>query len=194
MEWSELRSLLSELAEIEDGILGSLRVTRNGETLTFSAERLQNAATTEDLLTIRGFLARTARERMSHWLVIVGQHSAKIYRDYRSVAEPHGFVEYDPHGFGWMLADRFDESDQFDWPERESFYEAIALTLRGTGPILILGKGTRSKRAMDQLVAHMNRSHDDVSVRLIGCVAAAMQSMTEDELLAQASAYFHSRA
>ena len=72
-------------------------------------------------------------------------------------------------------------------PERKSFYEAIAATLRGADQILIFGSGTGESSAMDQLVADLKHNHQDVAKHIVGSIVIDAHHTTEAQLLAQAT-------
>src|SRR5579871_2847399 len=59
LEWRDVRSLLAELADIEDEPDGNWKVTRNGQSLVLHADRRQDVAQVDEVLKIRHFLERS---------------------------------------------------------------------------------------------------------------------------------------
>jgi hypothetical protein len=125
-----------------------------------------------------------------HLLVVIDHHEAKIYRTELRGGVPQHIEPYDPHGHGKHLHSRNDETDGKRQPERKSFYEAVAATLRGADQILIFGSGTGESNAMDQLLADLKRNHKDVAGHIAGSIVVDMHHRTEGELLAQAREFF----
>ena len=66
-----------------------------------------------------------------HLLVVIDHHEARVYRTELHGAVPERIVPYDPHGYGRHLHSAHEWSDGKRYPERKSFYEAIAKTLTG---------------------------------------------------------------
>jgi len=199
LEWHDVRSLLGALADVSEGQNGSLQVRRNEHTVTLHAPNHKDVATVEDLLAIRHFLeqsgdpAKLPSGAVSvELLVVIDHHEAKIYRTERLATAPQQLVPYDPHGYGKHLHARNEETDGKRQPERKSFYEAVASTLRGADRILIFGHGTGASSAMEQLLADLKQNHRDVSELVVGSIVIDGSHLTEGQLLAQARAYFAS--
>ena len=195
LEWHDVRSLLSALGDVTEGHNGVVHVARGEQTLTLHAPKHKDVATVDELKSIRHFLEQSgetkvfpAMETGTHLLVIIDHHEAKIYRTEMAGAVAQQLVPYDPHGFGRHL--RSDEdTDGKRRPERKSFYEAVAATLRGADRILIFGHGTGASSAMEQLVADLKKNHGDIAKRVVGTVVVDGHQ-TESQLLAQARDHF----
>jgi hypothetical protein len=99
-------------------------------------------------------------------------------------------VPYDPHGFGRHLHNVEDNGNGQRKPERKSFYESVAKTLRGAHQILVFGSGTGASSAMDQLLAALNNDHVDIARRVVGSLVVDAQRLTEDQLLAKARDFY----
>ena len=99
-------------------------------------------------------------------------------------------MPYDPHGFGRHLRSDTEETDGKRKPERKSFYEAVAATLRGADQILIFGNGTGESSAMEQLLADLKHNHRDVAKHIVGSIVVDAQHLTEGQLLAKAREFF----
>jgi hypothetical protein len=69
-------------------------------------------------------------------------------------------------------------------------YGAIAHSLRNAKQILIFGSATGSSSAMDYLVDELHQNHPDNTKRIVGAIVVNEQHMTEDQLLAQARAFY----
>ncbi|MDR3632878.1 MAG: hypothetical protein P4L84_03525 [Isosphaeraceae bacterium] len=197
LEWHDVRSLLGALAEVVEQPNGSLHVTRNGQMAILHAPKHKDVATVEELLAVRHFLDRSAEKEAPssvapgvHLLVVIDHHEAKVYRTQAHGAVPQQLVPYDPHGFGRHLRSENPDTDGKRKPERKSFYEAVAATLRGADAILIFGSGTGESSAMEQLMADLNHNHHDVAKHVVGCVVVDDHHLTDDQLLAQARAFF----
>src|ERR1700734_1589013 len=93
-----------------------------------------------------------------HLLVVIDHQEAKVYRTEVHGTVPVNLVPYDPHGYKKHLHSAQEWTDGKRQPERKSFYEAIAKTLRGAEQVLLFGSGTGRSSAMDQLLA----DHHDV--------------------------------
>ena len=197
LEWHDVRSLLAALADVAEGHNGTLQVTRNGQTVTLHAPKHKDVATVEDLLAIRRFLEQSGETAISppvapgvHLLVVIDHHEAKVYRTELHGTVPQQLVPYDPHGFGRHLRSETPETDGKRKPERKSFYEAVAATLRGADRILIFGNGTGESSAMEQLLADLKHNHRDVAKHVVGSIVVDEHHLTESQLLAQAREFF----
>ena len=102
-------------------------------------------------------------------------------------------MPYDPHGFGRHLRSENPETDGKRQPERKSYYEAIAATLRGADEILIFGSGTGESSAMEQLLAELKHNHGDVAQHIVGSIVVDEHHLTEGQALAHAREFFASR-
>lgn len=197
LEWHDVRSLLEALGDVVEGHNGSLRVTRNGQTVTLHAPKHKDVASVEELLAIRHFLEQSGDTAIpapvaagAQLLVVIDHHEAKIFRTVSHGAVPQQLVPYDPHGHGKHLHARNEETDGKRQPGRKSFYEAVAATLRGADRILIFGSGTGESSAMEQLLGDLKHNHRDVADRVVGSVVVDGHHSTEDQLLAQAREFF----
>ena len=128
-------------------------------------------------------------------LVVIDHHEAKIYRTgqdgaaakrIRTVRSLHGA------SVGILRSDT-EETDGKRKPERKSFYESIAKTLRGAESVLIFGCGTGESSAMEQLLADLKKNHKDVAGHVVGSVVVDAHHQTEGQLLAQAREVFASK-
>jgi hypothetical protein len=199
LEWHDVRSLLVALGDVTDGHKGGFQVTRNGLTVNLQAPKHKDIASIEELLAIRRFLEKSGEAAIpppvppgTHLLVVIDHHEAKIYRTEMNGAVPQQLVPYDPHGFGRHLHSNSEESDGKRKPERKSFYESVAKTLRGAERILIFGGGTGESSAMEQLLADLKHNHSDVAKHVVGSIVIDGHHQTESQLLAHAREFFAS--
>ena len=136
-------------------------------------------------------MARTDDPKTAaHLLVVLDHHEARVYRTEVHGSVPMSLVPYDPHGFGKHLHSAHEWTDGKRPPERKSFYEAIAKTLRVAEQVLLFGSGTGRSSAMDQLLADLKDHHPDVADKIIGSVIVDAHHTTEGQLLAKARDFY----
>ena len=136
-------------------------------------------------------MARTDDPKTAaHLLVVLDHHEARIYRTEVQGSVPMSIVPYDPHGYGKHLHSAHEWTDGKRPPERKSYYEAVAKTLRGAEQVLLLGSGTGRSSAMDQLLADLKDHHPDVAEKIIGTVIVDAHHTTEGQLLAKARDFY----
>jgi hypothetical protein len=125
-----------------------------------------------------------------HLLVVIDHQEARVYRTEVHGAVPLSMVPYDPHGYRKHLHSAHEWTDGKRQPERKSFYEAIAKTLRGADQVLLFGSGTGRSSAMEMLVADLEADHPDVADKIIGSVVVDAHHTTEGQLLANARKFY----
>lgn len=125
-----------------------------------------------------------------HMLVVIDHQEARVYHTEIDGAEPVRITPYDPHGYKKHLHSAREWTDGKRQPERKSFYEAIAKTLRGADQVLLFGSGTGRASAMDMLVADLKAHHPDVAGKIIGSVVVDAHHTTENQLLAKAREFY----
>ena len=136
-------------------------------------------------------MARTDDPKTAaHLLVVLDHHEARVYRTEVQGSVPMSIVPYDPHGYGKHLHSAHEWTDGKRPPERKSFYEAIAKTLRGAEQVLLFGSGTGRSSAMEMLVADLKAHHSDVAEKIIGSVVVDAHHTTENQLLAKARDFY----
>ena len=137
-------------------------------------------------------IVTTSDDRISapHLLVVIDHHEARVYRTEVRGAVLERIVPYDPHGFGRHLHSAHEWTDGKRPAERKSYYEAVAKTLRGAGQVLVFGSGSGRSSAVEQLLADLKDHHPDVSGAVVGSVVVDAHHTTENELLAQARAFY----
>lgn len=150
---------------------------------------------TKEVMQIRHFLERSSVPEISvedgsHLLVVINHREARIYRTELRDSVPESITPYDPDGTRRHLHNLHDDAN--GQPELKSFYEAIAQTLKDKDAeqILIFGSATGASSAMDYLVDELNQNHPDIAKRIVGAIVVNEQHLTEDQLLAQARAFY----
>ncbi len=133
---------------------------------------------------------KNERDTGPHLLVVLDHHEARVYRTEVQGSVPEKLEPYDPHGFGRHMHSANEWTDGKSRPERKTFYEAIAKTLRGAGQVLLFGSGTGKSSAMDQLLADLKEHHSDVAATVVGSVVVDAHHTTEAQLLAKAREFY----
>jgi hypothetical protein len=128
----------------------------------------------------------------AHLLVVIDHREARIYKTDLKGSVPERITPFDPHGFGRYLHSVTDDSNGQRKPERKSFYEAVAKSLKGAGQIVVFGTATGASSAMEQLIANLKQHHADVAKRILGSVAVDEHHLTEGQLLARAREFYSS--
>ncbi len=198
LQWREVWSMLESMhdAKAVDDANGTLKVSRNGQTLILHRPRGKDLADKQELMQIRHFLERSGTPipapaaTGTHLLVVIDHREARIYNTELHGTVPHRIEPYDPFGFGRDLHYNQDDSNGQRKPERKSFYEAVAKTLTGAKQILMFGTGTGASSAMEQLMLDLKKNHHLIAERVIGTVAVDEKHLTEDQLLAKAREMF----
>ena len=137
-------------------------------------------------------MAAPAETPALHLLVVIDHHEARVYRTDVHGAVPQKITPYDPHGHGRHLHSANEWTDGKSTPERKSYYEAVAKTLRGVDQVLVFGSGSGKSSAMDQLVADLKAHHKDIADKVIGAVVIDAHHTTENQLLAKAREFYES--
>lgn len=130
------------------------------------------------------------QELASQLIVVIDHQEARVFRTEIQGGEPKRIVPYDPHGHGRHLHSAHEWTDGKRAPERKSFYEAVAKTLRGAEQVLLFGSGTGRSSAMEQLLSDLREHHPDVAKNVIGAVTVDAHHTTEPQLLARAREFY----
>jgi hypothetical protein len=195
LEWQDLRALLNALVDTVEERDGELKITGNGNTL-FLQPTDKSFVSTEQLREVRQFLERSGTKVLapaakgSRLFVVIDHRLARIYQAELPGSLPERIVPDDPDGAGRHLHNVDNDANGQRRPERKSFYEAVAKTLRGAEQILLFGPGTGASSAMVQLLAELERHHPDLAKRVVGSIAIDEKHATEPELLARAREFY----
>jgi hypothetical protein len=195
LQWHDVRSMLDALAEVTEEHNGNLRYTRHGEVLVLHPPKHKDLSDTKELMQIRHFLERSSvpeladpTEDGTHLLVVINHREARIYKTEVRDSVLEDIIPYDPDGTRRHLHNLHDNAK--GQPELKSFYEAIAQSLKDAKQILIFGSSTGSSSAMDYLVDELAQNHPDISKKVVGAIVVNEQHVTDDQLLAQARAFY----
>jgi hypothetical protein len=150
----------------------------------------------KELMKVRHFLERSetplpkAAPDGTHLLVVIDHREARIYSAELHGSVPQRIKPYDPFGFDRDLHYNQDDSNGQRKPEKKSFYEAVAKTLRGAKQILMFGSATGASSAMEALIAELKHNHREIAERIVGAFTLDEHHLSEDQLLAKARALF----
>ena len=198
LHWREVWSMFEAMADVEtiEDDKGALKVTRNGQTLLLHRPGHQDMVDAKELTRICHFLEQSGGPAPpsatvgTHLLVVIDHREARIYSTELHGSVPQRIAPYDPFGFGRHLHFDHEDANGQRTPERKSFYEAVAKTLRGAQQIVMLGTGKGASSAMEQLLADLKCHHHDLAMRIVGSTAVNEHHLTEDQLLAKARDLF----
>jgi hypothetical protein len=124
---------------------------------------------------------------------VIDHRVARIYKSQLHGSVPERLIPYDRSGFGRHLHHVEANGSGQRKPERRSFYEAVARTLRSAEEILVFGSGTGASSGMGQLLAALRRNHPDLADRVVGSIVVDEHHLTEDQLLATAREFYADR-
>ena len=197
LQWREVRAMLGHISDaVAEEHSGSVKFTRNGETLTVHPPRRKDFSDVAEVMRIRHFLERSAKPKPPvagdgrNLLVVIDHREARIFRAEVHGSEPERITPLDPAGSDRYLHNVGDDGNGQRRPERKAFYDAVARTLAGAEQILIVGSSTGSSSAMDHLVAELKQHHPSVARNIVGTVVVDERHMTDDQLLAQGRTFF----
>lgn len=199
LQWRDLKAMLAALAEVKEEHDGGLKFTRNGQSIILHPPRRKDFDDVQALMQVRHFLERSGAPSQEaapdgmHLLVVVDHREARVFRAELHGSVPQRIVPYDPNGSGRYLHRVDNDSNGQRKPEQKGFYEAIMRTLQGAQAILLFGSSTGSSSAMDHLMAELRQHHPDLAGRVVGTVVINEQHMSEDQLLAEARAFYAKR-
>lgn len=197
LQWREVRALLDHVSDdVAEEHGGSVKFTRNGQTLTVRPPRRKDFSDVAELMRIRQFLERSAEPVPvatgdGHDLLVVIDHrEARIFRAEVHGSAPQRITPLDPAGSDRYLHNVGDGDNGQRKPEPKGFYDAVTRALGGAERILILGNATGASSAMDHLVAHLKERRPEIASRIVGAVVVDEKHLTDDQLLAQAGKFF----
>jgi hypothetical protein len=198
LAWRDVVSMLAALeGTAQEQHSGTLKVTRNGQTLVMHQPIRKTITDVREVMNLRRFLEQSEANVQpapaagnAHLLVVIDHRLARIYRAELHGSVPQRIVPYDRAGFGRHLHYVQDDSNGQRKPEVKSFYEAVAKTLQDAGKILLFGSGTGASSAMEQLHTALRRDHPALADRVVGSVVVDEQHLSEDQLLARARQFY----
>jgi hypothetical protein len=196
LQWRDVWSMLGALTEAVQEPNGNLKIKRNGQTLVLHRPRGKDLADVKELSQVRHFIERSGiappppAQSGAHLLVVINHHEARVYQAEIRGTLPQRITPYDRDGEGRQLHYVQDDSNGQRKPERKSFYDAVAATLRNAEKVVIFGSGTGASSAMEQLVAQLKHHHAAIAERVIGTVVIDEQHLSENQLLSHAREFY----
>ena len=196
LEWRNVWSMLTALADVVQNHGQTLKVTRNARTLVLQRPYRKGLDDVQELMKIRQFLESSGAvlppppAEGVHLLVVIDHRMARIYTADLHGSVPQRIVPYESNGSGRHLHYVQDDSNGQRKPERKSFYEQVAKTLQNAQQILLFGSGTGASSAMEQLHAELKHHHAQIAKRVVGAIVVNEQHLTESQLLAKAREFY----
>jgi hypothetical protein len=198
LAWRDVVSMLAALeGTAQEEHRGTLKVTRNGQTLVMHQPIRKTITDVREVMNLRRFLEQSDTNAQpapaaegAHLLVVIDHRLARIYRAELHGSVPQRVVPYDRSGFGRHLHYVQDDSNGQRKPEIKSFYEAVAKTLQDASKILVFGSGTGASSAMEQLLAALRHDHPALANRVVGSLVVDEQHLSEDQLLSRARQFY----
>jgi hypothetical protein len=194
--WREVHAMLEQLGKVVEEPNGSLKVTRNGQTLLLPSPRTKEVAEPEALMALRHFLERSetvppgATQQAAQWLVVIDHREARIYRSVVAGAVPQQIRPHVAQDFFQPSEPAKDSARSPGKTDPGNFYEPVAGVLNGAGEILVFGCGTGKSSEMDQFTAWLKAHRPALADRIIGSRVVDEHHLTEGQLLAKARAIY----
>jgi hypothetical protein len=129
-----------------------------------------------------------------HVLVVIDHRMARIYKADLHETVYDCIIPYDANGLGRHLHYVHSECNGQRQPQRKSFHDAVANTLRSAKKILLFGSEAGPGSAMEQLFTDLKRNHPALARRVVGSIVVNEPHLTENQLLAKARAYHASHS
>ncbi len=189
LEWRDVHALLEEMGDVAKEHNGSLKVTRNGQTLVLHPTSKKDVAEMNEIMAIRHFLERSEAAppegsgRGTDWLLIIDHHEARIFRSEIEGAVPQRILPDEPGRYFRHAHDSKENARGQEKPSPSTFFEPVAKVLQAPGQILIFGAGTGTSNEMDLFIAWLKRHHAESAKKIIGSVIVDEHHLTEDQLL-----------
>jgi len=196
LEWRDVHALLGEMGDVAKEHNGSLKVTRNGQTLVLHPTSKKDVAEMDEVMALRHFLERseTASPQISetetHWLLVIDHHEARIFRSEMDGATPQQILPYEPENYFRHAHNSKTTSRGQEKPDPNTFFEPVAKVLQAVGPILVFGTGTGTSSEMEQFIGWLKHHHPEVAKRVIGSLVVDEHHLTEGQLLAKAKGFY----
>ena len=200
LEWRHVHALFRHVAEVEEEHNGSLRVTRNGQTLVLHPPGSKDVAETEELMALRHFLQRSEPTAavpggaVLHWLLVIDHHEARLFRSELHGSVPQTITPHEPDEFLLHGQNSQNLSRGKEKPDPNSFFAPVVKALEAPGPILICGTGKGHSSEMEQFVAWAKQHHPEVAKRIIGTLVVDESHLTVNQLLAKARDFYATHA
>ena len=196
LEWRDVHALLGEMGDVAKEHNGSLKVTRNGQTMVLHPTSKKDVAEMDEVMALRHFLERseTASPQISetetHWLLVIDHHEARIFRSEMDGATPQQILPYEPENYFRHAHNSKTTSRGQEKPDPNTFFEPVAKVLQAVGSILVFGTGTGTSSEMEQFIGWLKHHHPEVAKRVIGSLVVDEHHLTEGQLLAKAKGFY----
>ncbi len=196
LEWRDVHALLGEMGEVAKEHNGSLKVTRNGQTVILHPTSKKDVVEMDEVMALRHFLERSetappeTNEKETHWLLVIDHHEARIFRSEVNGAIVQQILPHEPDNYFRHAHNSKGTSRGQEKPDPNTFFEPIAKILQAAGRILIFGTGTGTSSEMEQFLAWVKLHRPDVSRRIIGALTVDENHLTDGQLLAKAREFY----
>ena len=196
LEWRDVHALLGEMGDVAKEHNGSLKVTRNGQTLVLHPTRNKDVTEMEEVMKLRHFLERSETaapqidETEIHWLLVIDHHEARIFRSEIAGATPQRILPVEPEDYFRHAHNSKATARGQEKPDPNTFFEPVAKVLQAAGPILVFGTGTGTSSEMEQFIAWMKNHHPELAKRIVGSLVVDEHHLTEGQLLAKAKDFY----
>jgi len=196
LEWRDVHALLGEMGDVAKEHNGSLKVTRNGQTLVLHPTSKKDVAEMDEVMALRHFLERSETaspqiiENETPWLLVIDHHEARIFRSEMDGPTPQRILPYQPENYFRHAHNSKTTSRGQEKPDPNTFFEPVAKVLQAVGPILVFGTGTGTSSEMEQFIAWLKHHHPEVAKRVIGSLVVDEHHLTEGQLLAKAKDFY----
>ena len=198
LQWHDVHALFRHLGQLETEANGNLKVTRHGQTLVLHPPRTKDVSDTDELLSLRHFLERSATaappaaavHSEAHCLMVIDHHEARIFRLEMEHAKPQRILPHQPTAHFRHGPNSKDFSHGQEKPDPTTFFGAVLHALPATGGLLIFGSGTGGGSEMEQFVTWVKSHHRALAARIVGTVKIDAHHMNDGELLQKAQEYY----
>ncbi len=197
LEWRDVHALLEEMGDVAKEHNGSLKVTRNGQTMVLHPTSKKDVAEMDEVMALRHFLERSEmtpspqiNEKETHWLLVIDHHEARIFQSEMDGAAPRRILPHGPESYFRHAHHSKTTSRGQEKPDPNTFFEPVAKVLQAAGPILVFGTGTGTSSEMEQFVAWLKHHHPEIAKRVIGSMVVDEHHLTEGQLLAKAKEFY----
>ncbi len=196
LEWRDVHALLGEMGDVAKEHNGSLKVTRNGQTMVLHPTSKKDVAEMDEVMALRHFLERSEtatpqiNQKETHWLLVIDHHEARIFWSEMDGATPQRILPYEPESYFRHAHNSKTTSRGQEKPDPNTFFEPVAKVLQSVGPILVFGTGTGTSSEMEQFIAWLKHHHLEVAKRVIGSLVVDEHHLTKGQLLAKAKDFY----
>lgn len=196
--WNDVYALFRVLGQVDEEPNGNMKIRRAGQEMSLRPHGTKDVAETEELMELRHFLERTeTKEPVSsgeegHFLLVIDHHVARLYRSEIHGSVPEKILPHKPEDYFRHAHNSRDFSRGQEKPDPNSFFEPVALALKGARQVLVFGTGTGTSSEMEQFIAWARVHHADLAGRIIGSLVIDENHLSEGQLLSKAREFYSS--